>query len=317
MKNIVRFIKDGQAAWGLFQNDLIYPLNSKAESLADFLRSDGKDLRALQPSAQSPGLEWSAVQLLSPVSEPCRVVCQGLNYRDHVLEAGGNPDEIGFNMIFRKSSSSIAPPSTDIRRPEHVRLLDYEIELGIVIGKEIDADSKITAENLGAYVAGILIANDVSARDVQIPQGQWYKGKSYPTFCPLGPILGLLEPGEIDVLNDLELELRVNGEIRQRSNTGNLIFSPAETLRELATFMKLSPGDVLLTGTPGGVVVEAPPAILRRVAGLFLDEAKLMKIFVDKQAKNPDYLQNGDVVESRIYSEKAGVDLGLQRNLVV
>lgn len=211
MNNIVRYQKNGKAGWGIALEDRVYPLDSTAETLADFLRRDAADARMWKPEMRKGGLELSAVRLLSPVTEPCRIVCQGLNYKDHVIEAGGDPRDVTFNMIFRKSSTSIAPPDTEIRRPQHVRLLDYEIELGIVIGREIDEHSEITNENLGDYVAGIVIANDVSARDVQIPQGQWYKGKSYPTFCPLGPFLRLLAPGEIGVLNDLELELRVNG----------------------------------------------------------------------------------------------------------
>ena len=317
MNNIVRYKADGKTGWGVAHGERIFPLDSSAATLADFLREDAAGARALDPDQLNYSLKLSDVELLSPVTEPCRVVCQGLNYKDHVIEAGGDPRDIQFNMIFRKSSTSIAPPDTEIRRPEHVRLLDYEVELGIVIGREIDANSKITNENLGEYIAGIVVANDVSARDVQIPQGQWYKGKSYPTFCPLGPFLRLLEPGEAHLLSDLDLELRVNGEVRQRSNTGNLIFPPAPTLAEIATFMKLSPGDILLTGTPGGVVVKAPPAIVRRLAGLFLNERQLMEVFVKKQAQNPAYLKTGDVIESRIYSDRAGIDLGLQRNVVV
>lgn len=312
--NIVRMGRDERDfVWGEVVGEQIYILESRATTLGDLLRE--RAAKGLSRSGADP-VSLPEAELLSPVTEPCRLVCQGLNYSDHVRETGGDPAKIAFNLIFRKSSSSLTGPYHDILRPDFVSLLDYEVELGVIIGREIDRPVQVTAANLGEYVAGIVLTNDVSARDIQAPQGQWYKGKSYPTFGPTGPMLCLFDPDEIAMIDDLELELTVNGETRQRSNTRNLIYKPAETLSEVSTFMKLSPGDMLLTGTPGGVAVKAPPKIVRKLAQLFLDETSLMRVFVKGQRKNPAYLKDGDVVEARIYSRDGKIDLGRQRNVV-
>ena len=115
-----------------------------------------------------------------------RIFCQGANYRAHMRESGMDPDR-AFNMLFTKSTASLTGPDDDIVRPAHVRLLDYEVELGIVLGKAITGPVTVTEENLAEYVGAFVLANDVSARDVQLPQGQWYKGKSYPRSAPSVP----------------------------------------------------------------------------------------------------------------------------------
>ena len=110
------------------------------------------------------------ITLLSPVTAPCRVICQGANYRQHMVESGLNPDEKAFNMFFEKSDASVAPPVGEVVRPSHVRLLDYEIELGLVMGAAVTAGRPVTPEDLSGLIFGLVIANDISARDVQLPQ---------------------------------------------------------------------------------------------------------------------------------------------------
>ena len=175
-----------------------------------------------------------------------------------------NPDEKVFNMFFEKADCSVSPPHGSVTRPAHVALLDYEIELALVFRKAITGPVTITADNMHEYVFGITIANDVSARDVQIPQMQFFKGKSYRGFCPLGPHLAVLEREEFAYLDQLTLTLAVNGEVRQHDETKNLVYKPAETISELSTFSDVSPGDVLLTGTPSGCALRVPPPLVRK-----------------------------------------------------
>jgi 2-keto-4-pentenoate hydratase/2-oxohepta-3-ene-1,7-dioic acid hydratase in catechol pathway len=126
-----------------------------------------------------------SLSLVFPVTAPCRVVAQMTNYASHVTDSGMNPDTIP--LTFFQSSSSISGPTDHIIRPAHVRLLDYEVEIGPVIGRELPVGTTVTKDNLAEYVVGLVVADDVSARDVQLPQTQFYEAKSYPTFTPSGP----------------------------------------------------------------------------------------------------------------------------------
>jgi 2-keto-4-pentenoate hydratase/2-oxohepta-3-ene-1,7-dioic acid hydratase in catechol pathway len=153
----------------------------------------------------------------------------------------------------------------------------------------------------------------ISARDVQIPQMQFFKGKSYRGFCPLGPHLAVLERGEFAYLDQLTLTLAVNGEMRQHDETRNLVYKPAESIEELTTFSDVSPGDVLLTGTPSGCALRVPPPLLRKLMQLVLPERKFWATFRAMQAKRPQYLKPGDVVTATIASADRVIDLGEQR----
>jgi 2-keto-4-pentenoate hydratase/2-oxohepta-3-ene-1,7-dioic acid hydratase in catechol pathway len=230
-----------------------------------------------------------------------------------MIESGMNPDEKVFNMFFEKSDCSVSPPHGSVTRPAHVALLDYEIELALVFRKAITGPVTITAENMHEYVFGITIANDVSARDVQIPQMQFFKGKSYRGFCPLGPNLAVLEREEFAYLDQLTLTLAVNGEVRQHDETKNLVYKPAETITELSTFSDVSPGDVLLTGTPSGCALRVPPPLLRKLMQLVLPERKFWATFRKVQGKRPQYLKPGDLMTATIASADRVVDLGEQR----
>ena len=144
-------------------------------------------------------------------------------------------------------------------RPAHVRLLDYEVEIGLVIGREMPVGTTITEDNLADYVAGLVVTNDISARDVQLPKTQFYEAKSYPTFTPVGPALVLLDADELKRFTDLRLRLWVNGELRQNMTVADMIYQPVQTLQALTRFQRLDPGDLLLTGTPVGTALSAPP----------------------------------------------------------
>jgi 2-keto-4-pentenoate hydratase/2-oxohepta-3-ene-1,7-dioic acid hydratase in catechol pathway len=256
-----------------------------------------------------------SLTLLSPVTAPCRVVAQMTNFASHVNDAGMDPKTVPLTF-FRKASGSIAGPFDDIVRPAHVRFLDYEVEIGLVIGRQIPVGAELTEANLSDYIAGLVVTNDVSARDVQLPKTQFYESKSYPTFTPAGPELVLLDADELKRFGDLRLRLRVNGELRQDAIVdGDMIYPPLQALRALARFQRLDPGDLVLTGTPVGTALSAPPKPVE-IIGSLLPPAVKWKAFFNRQAKNTKYLHDGDVVETAIATDDGAIDLGVQRNTV-
>ncbi|MCX8558112.1 fumarylacetoacetate hydrolase family protein [Mycolicibacterium mucogenicum] len=256
-----------------------------------------------------------SLDLLSPVTAPCRVVAQMTNYASHVKDAGMEPASIPLTF-FRKSSASITGPSDAIVKPSHVRFLDYEVEIGLVIGTDIPVGSTIDESNLADYVAGLVVTNDVSARDIQLPQTQFYEAKSYPTFTPVGPALVLLTAAELKRFGELRLQLRVNGELRQDMRVaGDMIYSPLQALQSLTRFQDLSAGDLVLTGTPVGTALSAPHKMVAFIGSL-LPPAVKWKAFFKSQARNPKYLHDGDIVETAVATDDGAVDLGAQRNIV-
>ena len=256
-----------------------------------------------------------SLDLLSPVIAPCRVVAQMTNYASHVKDAGMEPASIPLTF-FRKSSASITGPSDAIVKPSHVRFLDYEVEIGLVIGTDIPVGSTIDESNLADYVAGLVVTNDVSARDIQLPQTQFYEAKSYPTFTPVGPALVLLTAAELKRFGELRLQLRVNGQLRQDMRVaGDMIYPPLHALQSLTRFQDLSAGDLILTGTPVGTALSAPPKAGAFIGSL-LPPAVKWKAFFKSQARNPKYLHDGDVVETTIATDDGAIDLGAQRNIV-
>ena len=260
-------------------------------------------------------VEVATLDLRSPVTAPCRVVAQMTNFASHVKDSGLDPDTIPLTF-FRKTSGSISGPCDDIIRPGHVRYLDYEVEIGLVIGRELPVGTQVTKENWTSFVAGLVVTNDVSARDVQLPKTQFYESKSYPTFTPVGPSLVLLDDDELKRFGDLRLRLWVNGELRQDSVVADdMIYSPLAALQALSRFQRLDAGDLLLTGTPAGTALSAPPRPLGIIAAL-LPPALKWKLFFQRQAQNPKYLKHGDVVELAIGTDDGTIDLGRQRTVV-
>jgi 2-keto-4-pentenoate hydratase/2-oxohepta-3-ene-1,7-dioic acid hydratase in catechol pathway len=237
------------------------------------------------------------------------------NYASHVKDSGLDPQAIPLTF-FRKTSGSICGPYDDIARPAHVRCLDYEAEIGLVIGRELPVGTDVTADNWTSFVAGLVVTNDVSARDVQLPKTQFFESKSYPTFTPVGPALVLLDVDDLKRFGDLRLRLWVNGELRQAARVdGDMIYGPLEALQALSRFQRLDAGDLLLTGTPVGTALSAPSKPVEIIASL-LPPATKWKLFFKKQAQNPKYLKNGDVVEIAIGTDDGAIDLGRQRTVV-
>jgi len=256
-----------------------------------------------------------SLDLLSPVTAPARVVAQAVNYRSHATDSGFDPDRVP-PAFFRKASHSITGPDGDIVRPEGVGFLDYEVELGLVIGADLPVGTTVTEENLAGYVAALVIADDVSARQVQLVKTQFYESKSYPTFTPAGPWLALVDAADLARLDSLRLTLSVNGEVRQDSTATDMIVRPAQALTLLSRFQPMAPGDLLLTGTPGGTALKAPPKLAGMVAGL-LPPATRWKLFFGREAANPRYLRDGDVITATIASPDGRLDLGTQHNTII
>jgi 2-keto-4-pentenoate hydratase/2-oxohepta-3-ene-1,7-dioic acid hydratase in catechol pathway len=216
---------------------------------ADGVRRAGAALAAgvLQP------IDTAALRVGAPITRPGKIVCIGLNYRDHAEETGAAiPDE---PVVFMKDPSTVIGPFDDVLIPRGSRKTDWEVELGVVIGRTAryleDGDDPLS------YVAGYVLSHDVSEREFQLERGgQWDKGKSCETFNPLGP--ELVTPDEVGDPRALGLRLSVNGVSRQDGSTRDMIFDVAEVIRYLSRFMVLHPGDLINTGTPAGVALGLP-----------------------------------------------------------
>ncbi len=239
------------------------------ERLADWVGQNKKGLPRADASAR----------LGPPIRRPSKIICIGLNFRDHAAETGAEiPKE---PVIFFKSTTALVGPNDALVMPRTATKVDWEVELAVVIGRE----ARYVAEDQApAHVAGYVLHNDYSERSFQLERGgQWVKGKSADSFAPLGPFLATRD--EIADPQRLGMWLKVNGEIRQRSNTSNMVFGVNALVSYLSQFMTLLPGDVISTGTPGGVGMGMKPS--------------------------PVYLKPGDVVE-------LGIDgLGESRQQVV
>ncbi|XP_012642340.1 oxaloacetate tautomerase FAHD2A, mitochondrial isoform X2 [Microcebus murinus] len=209
--------------------------------------------------AQLPVLPRSEVTFLAPVTRPDKVVCVGMNYVDHCKEQNVRvPKE---PIIFSKFASSIVGPYDDIILPPESQEVDWEVELAVVIGKK---GKHIKATDAMAHVAGFTVAHDVSARDWQMRRNgkQWLLGKTFDTFCPLGP--ALVTKDSVADPHNLKICCRVNGEVVQSSNTNQMVFKTEELIAWVSQFVTFYPGDIILTGTPPGVgVFRKPPVFLK------------------------------------------------------
>jgi 2-keto-4-pentenoate hydratase/2-oxohepta-3-ene-1,7-dioic acid hydratase in catechol pathway len=248
------------------------------------LSLDNRTLRELGEAAErlakqdggfTPSLE--DVRLEPPVPDPEKIICLGLNYREHAAEARLDAPEVP--MLFGKFRNSLIGQGKPVVLPQGSQKVDYEGELAVVIGRRC---KQVSAEEALDYVGGYMPLNDVSARDLQKQTSQWMAGKALDTFAPCGPELVLVD--EVDDVQNLAIKTRVNGETVQDANTSMMIFPVRETIAFISTLMTLEPGDIIATGTPSGVGQSRVP---------------------------PLFLKAGDVVEVEIEG------LGLLRNPVV
>jgi 2-keto-4-pentenoate hydratase/2-oxohepta-3-ene-1,7-dioic acid hydratase in catechol pathway len=314
-----RLARTADGWWAVTPAGLV-PLGLSAATTARLL-ADRTALTAAIEAAQTmaaaapqDAVPAESLDLLSPVTAPARVVAQAVNYRSHAIDSGFDPDTVP-PAFFRKASHSITGPAGDITRPDGVRFLDYEVELGLVIGADLPVGTTVTEADLGRYVAALVVADDVSARQIQLVKTQFYESKSYPTFTPVGPWLTLVDAADLAKLGLLRLTLRVNDEMRQDNTVADMIVRPAHALTLLSRFQPMAPGDMLLTGTPGGTALKAPAKIAGMLAAL-LPPATRWKLFFGREAANPRYLRDGDVITATIASPDGQLDLGTQHNTI-
>lgn len=250
------------------------------------LLSGGKDLRKLAQEliddvrdaaqrdwekllCEAAVLERTAVRLLAPIPRPPKIVAVGLNYMDHCREQKVDPP--ARPILFAKFPTSVIGPDEVISwAPSVTATVDYEAELAVIIGKRAKA---MRAEYAQEYIAGYTALNDVSARDLQFGDGQWVRGKSLDTFCPLGP--ALVTPDEVPDPQDLLIKCQVNEKLLQDSSTSEMIFKIPELIAFITEGMTLEPGDIIATGTPHGVGVFRQPQI-------FLQDGDVVTVNIEK-----------------------------------
>jgi acylpyruvate hydrolase len=258
---LVTFIHNGQARLGALQpGEAVIDLNRADPNLpADMLgflaAGAGAQVLAKRAIVDAPPaavLDRSAVTLKAPIPRPGKILCIGLNYRDHAAES--NQPIPQYPTVFAKYANTVIGPGEAIVLPKITEKIDYEAEFAFVIGRTA---RHVAAADALDYVAGYLPFNDVSARDYQMRTSQWTVGKTFDTFGPMGP--ALVTADEIPDPHDLDIQLSINGEVLQSSNTRNLIFSVNELIADLTSFMTLEPGDLISTGTPSGVGAARDP----------------------------------------------------------
>ena len=244
---------------GVLQKNAVYPLTPLGYADAEsFIAAGEKALASTKAmTSQSASVPLSSVQLLSPLLHPQRIFCVGLNYQDHATESKMAVQAVP--TIFMKLPSAITGPDSDIVLPTNSTQPDYEAELAVVIGRSA---RNVTRDNWRQYVFGYTILNDVSARDVQLATSQWTLGKSFPTFCPIGPCV--VTADELKDPHSLDVRLTIDGETMQHANTRDLIFDIPAVLGYISTIVPLEPGDIVSTGTPQGVGLgRTPPRWMR------------------------------------------------------
>jgi 2-keto-4-pentenoate hydratase/2-oxohepta-3-ene-1,7-dioic acid hydratase in catechol pathway len=294
-------------AWWVQTGSGAARINTDAATTAELL----SDRAAIDAAAKSTDIvPVASLELLSPITTPSRVVAQATNYASHVKDVGRDPAKTPLTF-FRKASGSVTGPFGDIVKPGHVKLLDYEVEIGLVIGRELPVGTEVTEANMADFVVGLVLTNDISARDVQLPKQQFFESKSYPTFTPVGPALVLVDAEELKRFGELRLRLSVNGEVRQNMVVeGDILFPPVQALQALAKFQKLDAGDILLTGTPVGTALTTHGVAPK-------GDIDLGAFLAAQAEKNPNYLHDGDVIEATVATDDGAINLGVQRNLVV
>jgi 2,4-diketo-3-deoxy-L-fuconate hydrolase len=259
---LIRFGEVGQEKPGVLRKDGKRVDVSAFGSDYDeaFFGGDGLvELEAwLGKRASSIPLMDPSTRLGPPICRPSKIVCIGLNYRDHAAETKAEPPKEP--VIFFKSTTSLVGPNDDLMMPRNATKVDWEVELAVIIGKRA---SYVSKEQALDHVAGYALHNDYSERSFQLERGgQWVKGKSADTFAPLGPFLATAD--EISDVGKLSMWLKVNGQQRQNSSTTNMIFNVATLVSYVSDFMTLLPGDVISTGTPAGVGLGMnPPTFLK------------------------------------------------------
>jgi 2-keto-4-pentenoate hydratase/2-oxohepta-3-ene-1,7-dioic acid hydratase in catechol pathway len=290
---LVRFADSRIESYGILTKDQIICLPTLAKTLEHPFPSnietaisqgikerDAEHLiqKATKTSLEKATLPLNKIKLLAPLKRPPKIICLGLNYKDHAAEQGRTPSKVP--VIFMKPHTAIIGPDENIVKPSFITQLDYEAELAIIIGRKA---KNVSVEDAESCIFGYTILNDVSARDIQFRDTQWTRGKSFDTFAPTGPCIIMVD--QVTDPASLRVCTWVNKELRQNSNTSNMVLNVFEIVHHLSFGMTLEPCDIIATGTPAGVGFAMKP--------------------------DPKFLQEGDVVEIEIEG------IGILRNYVI
>lgn len=253
---LARFEADGRTAVGVVIDDGITEVAGQAPDIPAMLRSQAALRDVADAAAAGPRRPLGDVRLLAPIPRPGKFLCVGLNYLDHIEETGAKRPERP--TIFNKQITCVIGPGDPILKPAVASEMDYEGEFGIVIGRRC---RHVPKERAREVIGGYVVVNDVSARDWQRHSPTWTMGKSFDTHGPTGP--WVVTADEIGDPHRLDIRTWVNGELRQSSNTRQLLFTCDDLIAYLSTVFTLEPGDIIATGTPGGVGFKMqPPAYL-------------------------------------------------------
>jgi 2-keto-4-pentenoate hydratase/2-oxohepta-3-ene-1,7-dioic acid hydratase in catechol pathway len=258
-----RDLPDEPPKTGVAQGEHIIPLTSltgftdddilcACERAQDAVERLSELANSSEGSMEDTAVALADVQLCPPIDNPEKIICLGLNYRDHASEAGFEPPPVP--IFFSKFRNALVGPFDPIVLPTISEQVDFEGELAVVIGTP---GKHIAVDDALAHVAGYAVMNDVSARDLQLQTSQWIAGKTLDSFAPLGP--GIVPGSLIPDPQDLQLETRVNGTVVQSDSTASMVFTVAETIAFLSSIMTLRPGDIIATGTPAGVGFKREP----------------------------------------------------------
>jgi len=254
---LVRFGQKGNIKPGLWKDGNIIDLRKIFPEIPDisetFFREGWLEKVA---EVKNPGRKIE-VRIASPIHRPSKIICLGKNYAEHAKEGGfENPEK---PLLFCKTPNALSGPYDPIILPRSSGQVDWEVELAVIIGREGKRINKTDALD---YVAGFTVMNDVSGRQAQFSDSQWFRGKSFDSFAPAGPFI--VTPDEIDDVNNLRLTARVDGEIMQDGNTRDMIFDIRAIIENISEDITLIPGDIISTGTPAGVgIFRDPPVVLK------------------------------------------------------
>lgn len=254
---LVRFGEKGRAKPGILRGEKIVDLTEIFPTIPDISESFFEDgwFEKIK-RVDEPGVKMET-RLASPVARPSKIICLGKNYAEHAREGGfDNPES---PLIFCKTPNTVNGPFDDILTPQSSGQIDWEVELALVIGRR---GKRIKKDEAMDYIAGFTVMNDVSGREAQFKDSQWFRGKAFDTFAPMGPELVTVD--EIKDVGNLTLTALVNDEVMQTGNTADMIFDIPAIIENISQDITLVPGDVISTGTPSGVgIFRDPPVILK------------------------------------------------------
>ena len=252
---LIRFGAVGQERPGIWQDGRIVDLKSIFPEIPDIGEAFFKDgwLQRLE-SVEEAGKKME-VRIGCPVSRPSKIICLGLNYLDHKEESGFEKPEKP--LLFSKTPNTLTGPFDPIILPQSCTQIDWEVELAVIVGRECKRMAPQDALN---YIAGFTVMNDVSGRQAQFSDSQWFRGKSFDSFAPMGP--ALVTADEIENMQNLKLTAHVNGEVMQNGSTADMIFDIASIIAFISEDITLMPGDIISTGTPSGVGIFRDPPVL-------------------------------------------------------